>query len=123
DRDPLPRRRNGESLRRTIHRRRYAGSGRTHEVHLLGLRPLTQRFRNGMKQTAMRTGRLRRSIAPARLAGGAALRWATTYLYRGERRRAKRKQVVLRTAEDVTRTMGEMKGAAMKIGQVLSLMT
>lgn len=76
-----------------------------------------------MKQTAMRTGRLRRSIAPARLAGGAALRWATTYLYRGERRRAKRKQVVLRTAEDVTRTMGEMKGAAMKIGQVLSLMT
>jgi predicted unusual protein kinase regulating ubiquinone biosynthesis (AarF/ABC1/UbiB family) len=29
---------------------------------------------------------------------------------------------MLRTAEDVTRTMGEMKGAAMKLGQVLSLM-
>jgi predicted unusual protein kinase regulating ubiquinone biosynthesis (AarF/ABC1/UbiB family) len=29
---------------------------------------------------------------------------------------------MLRTAEDVTRTMGEMKGAVMKIGQVLSLM-
>ncbi len=76
-----------------------------------------------MKQTAMRTGRLRRSIAPARLAGGAAVRWASTYLYRGERRKAKRKQVVLRTAEDVTRTMGEMKGAAMKVGQVLSMMS
>lgn len=29
---------------------------------------------------------------------------------------------MLRTAEDVTRTMGEMKGAVMKVGQVLSLM-
>ena len=76
-----------------------------------------------MTQSAMRTGRLRRSIAPARLAGGAAVRWASTYLYRGDRRKAKRKQVVLRTAEDVTRTMGEMKGAAMKVGQVLSMMT
>lgn len=76
-----------------------------------------------MTSSAMRTGRLRRSMAPARLAGGAAVRWATTYLYRGERRKAKRKQVVLRTAEDVTRTMGEMKGAAMKVGQVLSMMT
>ncbi len=76
-----------------------------------------------MTNTAMRTGRLRRSIAPARLAGGAAVRWAATYLYRGERRKARRKQVVLRTAEDVTKTMGEMKGAAMKVGQVLSMMT
>ena len=30
---------------------------------------------------------------------------------------------MLRTAEDVTRTMGEMKGAVMKVGQVLSLMS
>jgi predicted unusual protein kinase regulating ubiquinone biosynthesis (AarF/ABC1/UbiB family) len=30
---------------------------------------------------------------------------------------------VLRTAEDVTRTMGEMKGAVMKVGQVMSMMT
>ncbi len=71
----------------------------------------------------MRTGRVRRSIEPARLAGSAAVRWASTYLYRGEQRQLKRKQAVLRTAEDVTRTMGEMKGAAMKLGQVLSLMT
>lgn len=75
-----------------------------------------------MNQKAMRTSRVRRSITPARLAGGAAARWATTYLYRGEKRQAKRKQAMLRTAEDVTRTMGEMKGAAMKLGQVLSLM-
>lgn len=76
-----------------------------------------------MNRNAMRTSRVRRSITPARLAGGAAARWASTYLYRGEKRQAKRKQAVLRTAEDVTRTMGEMKGAAMKLGQVLSLMT
>ncbi len=30
---------------------------------------------------------------------------------------------MLRTAEDVTRTMGEMKGAVMKVGQVMSMMT
>lgn len=30
---------------------------------------------------------------------------------------------MLRTGEDVTRTMGDMKGAAMKLGQVMSLMT
>jgi len=29
----------------------------------------------------------------------------------------------MRTADDVTRTMGEMKGAVMKVGQILSLMT
>ncbi len=75
-----------------------------------------------MNQKAMRTSRVRRSIGPARLIGGAAARWATTYLYRGEKRQAMRQQAMLRTAEDVTRTMGEMKGAAMKLGQVLSLM-
>ena len=41
----------------------------------------------------------------------------------GERRQARKKQAMLRTAEDVTRTMGEMKGAVMKVGQVLSLMS
>ena len=71
----------------------------------------------------MRTGRLRRTFAPARLAGSAVVRWSSTYLYFGDRRRARRKQAVIRTAEDVTRTMGEMKGAAMKVGQVLSMMS
>jgi predicted unusual protein kinase regulating ubiquinone biosynthesis (AarF/ABC1/UbiB family) len=72
---------------------------------------------------AVHGGRVVRSLRPARLAGSAALRWAGTYLARGERRRRKREQFVLRTADDVTRTMGDMKGAVMKLGQVLSLMT
>src|SRR5690606_9225521 len=38
-------------------------------------------------------------------------------------RDVRREQALLRTGEDVTRTMGEMKGAAMKLGQVMSLMT
>ena len=71
----------------------------------------------------MRTGRLARTAVPARLAAAAALRWFGTFRYRGERRREKRKEAVLRTAEDVTRAMGEMKGAAMKVGQVLSMMS
>ncbi|GIW16165.1 MAG: putative ATP-binding protein [Tepidiforma sp.] len=71
----------------------------------------------------MRTGRLARTAVPARLAAAAALRWLGTFRYRGERRREKRKEAVLRTAEDVTRAMGEMKGAAMKVGQVLSMMS
>jgi len=62
-------------------------------------------------------------VRPARLAGRAAFRWAGTYLAFGEARRRKREQFVLRTAEDVTRTMGDMKGAVMKVGQVLSMMT
>jgi predicted unusual protein kinase regulating ubiquinone biosynthesis (AarF/ABC1/UbiB family) len=71
----------------------------------------------------MRTGRLARTAVPARLAAAAALRWLGTFRYRGERRREKRKEAVLRTGEDVTRAMGEMKGAAMKVGQVLSMMS
>ena len=72
---------------------------------------------------AVSGGRLRRSWQPARLATSATFRWAGTYLYWGERRRVRRERAVMRTAEDVTRTMGDMKGAVMKVGQVLSLMT
>ena len=73
---------------------------------------------------AVRGGRITRSWKPARLAGAAAWRWAHAHLAFGsDRRQARRKQAVLRTAEDVTRTMGDMKGAVMKIGQVLSLMS
>ena len=75
-----------------------------------------------MKQ-AVRSNRIRRTARPAALATRTALRWGTTYLAWGNRRKQKREQFVLRTAEDVTRTMGEMKGAVMKVGQVLSLMT
>lgn len=54
--------------------------------------------------------------------GSAAARWAGANLAFGDGREAKKKRAMLRTAEDVTRTMGEMKGAVMKVGQVLSLM-
>lgn len=71
----------------------------------------------------MRTGRLMRTAVPVRLAGAAALRWLGTFRYRGARRQEKRKEALLRTSEDVTRAMGEMKGAAMKVGQVLSMLS
>ncbi|WP_322819227.1 AarF/ABC1/UbiB kinase family protein [Tepidiforma sp.] len=71
----------------------------------------------------MRTGRLARTAVPIRLAGTAALRWLGTFRYWGQRREEKRKEAVLRTSEDVTRAMGEMKGAAMKVGQVLSMLS
>jgi predicted unusual protein kinase regulating ubiquinone biosynthesis (AarF/ABC1/UbiB family) len=79
--------------------------------------------RNVKERRAVRGGRLNRSARPAALAGRAALRWAGTYAAWGSARKRKRERFVLRTAEDVTRTMGEMKGAVMKVGQVLSLMT
>ncbi|MFN0095976.1 MAG: ABC1 kinase family protein [Dehalococcoidia bacterium] len=72
---------------------------------------------------AMKTGRWARSVGPAALAARAGTRWAGTYLAWGDRRRRKREQFVMRTAEDVTKTLGEMKGAVMKVGQVLSLMS
>jgi predicted unusual protein kinase regulating ubiquinone biosynthesis (AarF/ABC1/UbiB family) len=71
----------------------------------------------------VRSGRISRSLRPMRLAGRAVVRWAGTYAAWGERRRRKREEFVLRTAEDVTRTMGDMKGAFMKFGQILSLMS
>lgn len=51
------------------------------------------------------------------------MRWGVAHLAFGEKRQVRKKQAMLRTAEDVTRTMGEMKGAVMKVGQVLSLMS
>ena len=62
-------------------------------------------------------------MQPARLAGSAAVRWGVAHLAFGEQRQVRKKRAMLRTAEDVTRTMGEMKGAVMKVGQVLSLMS
>ena len=71
----------------------------------------------------MSTNRIVRSLRPARMAGRAAIRWAGTYVSWGDARRRKRERFVMRTAEDVTKTMGEMKGAVMKLGQILSLMS
>ena len=80
--------------------------------------------RTEMTDHAMGGGRISRTLRPANLAGRAAMRWARSHaaLTRDERRR-KRDESILRTAEDVTRTMGEMKGAVMKFGQILSLMS
>ncbi|MHB8378124.1 MAG: ABC1 kinase family protein [Dehalococcoidia bacterium] len=72
---------------------------------------------------AVSGGRLARSLRPAALAGRTVARWAGTYASFGPRRAAAREQFALRTAEDVRRTMGDMKGAVMKFGQILSLMT
>ena len=76
-----------------------------------------------MSGRAIGGGRISRSLRPARLAGRAVVRWAGTYASWGDRRTRKREQFVIRTAEDVTRTMGDMKGAVMKFGQILSLMS
>ncbi|MBK9343326.1 MAG: hypothetical protein IPN07_09870 [Dehalococcoidia bacterium] len=78
-----------------------------------GIEPLSDRAISG--------NRLSRSATPARLAGSAAARWAMAHVAIGEARERKKKRAILRTAEDVTRTMGEMKGAVMKVGQILSL--
>ncbi|MDP9238972.1 MAG: AarF/ABC1/UbiB kinase family protein [Chloroflexota bacterium] len=75
------------------------------------------------RRKAVSGGRIARSLRPARLAGRAAARWARTYASWGDGRTRQREQFVMRTAEDVTRTMGDMKGAVMKFGQVLSLMS
>jgi predicted unusual protein kinase regulating ubiquinone biosynthesis (AarF/ABC1/UbiB family) len=79
-------------------------------------------FVPGQRKTVS-SSRLARTAQPAALAARSAARWALSQAAFGEARRAKRDQYVLRTAEDVTQTLGEMKGAVMKVGQVLSLMT
>jgi predicted unusual protein kinase regulating ubiquinone biosynthesis (AarF/ABC1/UbiB family) len=76
-----------------------------------------------MTGRAIGGGRISRSLRPAQLAGRAAARWVATYASWGDRRKRQREQFVMRTAEDVTRTMGDMKGAVMKFGQILSLMS
>jgi predicted unusual protein kinase regulating ubiquinone biosynthesis (AarF/ABC1/UbiB family) len=75
-----------------------------------------------MVDGGLRRGRVGRTIQPASLALRLAGRWAGAALPRPNRA-AHREQALLRSAEDVTRTMGEMKGAVMKVGQILSLMT
>lgn len=72
---------------------------------------------------AVGSGRVKRMLRPAGLAGRAAVRWAGTYASWGEGRRRKRERFALHTAEDVRRTMGDMKGVVMKFGQILSMMT
>jgi predicted unusual protein kinase regulating ubiquinone biosynthesis (AarF/ABC1/UbiB family) len=65
---------------------------------------------------------VRRALTPSALAARAIARWAMARLP-GRAGPERRQRAMLRTADDVARTMGDMKGAAMKLGQVLSLMT
>ncbi len=79
--------------------------------------------RRKRRKKALRwTGRLARTRKTAGLGLRAAARWSTTLFGNKRQREERGERVMLRTADDVTRTMGEMKGVAMKLGQIFSLM-
>lgn len=72
---------------------------------------------------AVRDGRVRRAARLAAVAARGAAGWAGAHLRPGaHQRKAARERVMLRTAGDVAEAMGDMKGVAMKVGQILSLM-
>jgi predicted unusual protein kinase regulating ubiquinone biosynthesis (AarF/ABC1/UbiB family) len=56
-------------------------------------------------------------------AGRGAFRNLLAYAIPGRGRKQRQEAAMLRTAEDVTRVMGNMKGVTMKIGQIMSLMS
>jgi predicted unusual protein kinase regulating ubiquinone biosynthesis (AarF/ABC1/UbiB family) len=66
--------------------------------------------------------RLSRSVALMAAAGRAAWRSALAAAVPGKGRQQRQEQAMLRTADDVARLMGNMKGVTMKFGQILSLM-
>ena len=72
----------------------------------------------------VRSQRLRRGVAALRLAARGGARYAGNaprmFALAGERRQALRNDLALRTAEDVTATLGTMKGVLMKLGQMAS---
>ncbi len=76
--------------------------------------------------TSMPTGRVRRATSIGRLAAGVAMREGATrvtnYGRSAEERDARMSQQQFRTAEQIVDVLGTMKGAAMKVGQVLSFM-
>lgn len=66
--------------------------------------------------------RLKRSASLLAAAGRGAFRAALSYLLPSADRARRREEALLRTADDVARVMGNMKGVSMKLGQILSLM-
>src|SRR5581483_11200138 len=70
----------------------------------------------------IRRSRIARSVSLAAAAGRGAFRSAIAFAVPGRGRQARKEQAMLRTADDVARTMGNMKGVAMKLGQIVSLM-
>ena len=77
-------------------------------------------------QGALPTGRYRRAASLGRLAAGAAVREGATRVTNLGRTDAERSERMSRqqfqTAEQIVDVLGTMKGAAMKVGQVLSFM-
>ena len=77
-----------------------------------------------MRTSPMRQSRLGRSAALARLAlriGGRSLAKSPRLIFASvDRRRMLRHDLALRTADDVVETLGSMKGALMKLGQMAS---
>jgi len=72
-------------------------------------------------------GRLRRTLAPLRLQASTAARWCAAHLrglgHSADRREELKASFHTRTAQDAAELMGDMKGAFMKIGQILSFVT
>jgi predicted unusual protein kinase regulating ubiquinone biosynthesis (AarF/ABC1/UbiB family) len=69
----------------------------------------------------IRGSRFSRSAALLAAAGRGAARSALAHVMPGQREQ-RQEQAMLRTADDVARVMGNMKGVMMKLGQILSLM-
>ena len=76
----------------------------------------------GQRAGRLRVSRLSRSAVLLAAAGRGAARTALAALWPGKGRASRRDQAMLRTADDVARTMGNMKGVSMKVGQIMSLM-
>ena len=80
----------------------------------------------GRDETAMPTGRVRRATSIGRLAARVAMReGATRVTNYGRTERSATpgcRSQQFRTAEQIVDVLGTMKGAAMKVGQVLSFM-
>jgi predicted unusual protein kinase regulating ubiquinone biosynthesis (AarF/ABC1/UbiB family) len=70
----------------------------------------------------IRSSRVVRSAALLAAAGRGAWRAGLAMALPGKGRQRRKEQAMLRTAEDVTRLMGNMKGVTMKLGQIMSLM-
>jgi predicted unusual protein kinase regulating ubiquinone biosynthesis (AarF/ABC1/UbiB family) len=76
----------------------------------------------GKSPRRIRVSRITRSAVLLAAAGRGAFRNFLAYAMPGRGRKQRQEAAMLRTAEDVTRVMGNMKGVMMKIGQIMSLM-
>jgi predicted unusual protein kinase regulating ubiquinone biosynthesis (AarF/ABC1/UbiB family) len=70
----------------------------------------------------IRSSRAYRSLALLAAVGRGAWRSALATARPGRERQQRQEAAMLRTADDVARVMGNMKGVSMKVGQILSLM-